>query len=100
MQPAGWLSIAADYLQGQLASVVAQATVWSDRIYWSGYGPLAETAIVVAATAAAGLCMFAWADEKDLRIWSTVTVAGRWMGVIVAAVVVTLAVCVGGHGAV
>jgi hypothetical protein len=91
--------MAADYLQDQMAAIVAQAMVWSDRIYWNGYGPLAEAAIVVATVAAAGLCTLAWADEKDTRIWSCLTVAGRWMGAI-AVVVVSLAMGLGGHGAV
>ena len=90
MQTATWLSNAADYLWAEWAQFVAQATVWSDRIYGSGYGPLAEAAILTAGAAAAALCLTAYTNDKDVEVWSALGVAGRWMGG-VAVVVATLA---------
>ena len=96
MQAADGLQNAVDYLRVEFAWVVAQATVWSDRIYWSGYGPLAETALLAAAAAAAALCLYAYTDENDVQVWSSLGVAGRWMGG-AALVVLALSALTGGH---
>ena len=94
MQPAAWLLYLADYLQAELAAFIAQATVWSDRVYWNGYAPLAEAALLIAAAVAAALCMLAYTNHKDVEVWSRLSLAGRWMGAIA---VVTLAFWVGGY---
>jgi len=94
MQSPAWLLSAAAWLRDLAVSILAQLTIWSDRLYWNGYEPLARAALLVGAGGAVVLCMLVFTDETDVRAWSTLTTAGRWMGGL-AAVAVVLAVCAG-----